>query len=71
MRILDYKRFVSEKLDIAPVSKERLKKESNLLHIDNFWKGKKVCSELSYVLNVRRHGFSNECWVGIDRKSVV
>jgi hypothetical protein len=66
MQVLEYRRFVSEKLDITPMSKERLKKEANLLHIDNFWKGRKVCERLSFVINVRTQGFSQECWVNMD-----
>lgn len=73
MQVLNYKRFVSEKLGITPMSKERLKRESDLLHIDNFWKGrdfwkgKKLCDEFSFVMNVRKCGFSQECWVDMNK----
>lgn len=65
MQVLKYKRFVSEKLGITPMSKERLKKESDLLHIDNFWKGKEVVGCASFTRNLMNAGFSRECWENI------
>ena len=67
MQVLKYKRFVSEKLNIQPVSKDRLNKMGDVLGKKYFWTGKRTVGEEQVVFNIMKLGFSKECWFNFSK----
>lgn len=67
MKLLSYSGFVSEKLNIQPVSKDRLNKMGNVLDKKYFWSGKRTVGEEQVVLNIMKLGFSKECWLNFSK----
>ena len=67
MKVLSYRGFVSEKLNIRPVSKDRLNKMGDVLGKKYFWTGKRTVGEEQVVFNIMKLGFSKECWLNFSK----
>ena len=55
------------KLNIQPVSKDRLNKVGDMVSKRYFWVGKNVVNKPQVAYNIMKYGYSRDCWVDFDK----